>query len=1073
MYRSRPTRLVALSALALAVAAAGGLPAHATPGTHPATPIPTAHSDKRDARGTSPAEARLKDQRQAVFVQLSGEGAADVASRAGSAQAAERSSQVERAADSTFASAKRRDKGAVKLFTVSNAIPGVGMRVSPAGLAALHANPNVVKVSRLTPKTATNSNVASLVRAVNTWKFGGNTGKGVKVGIIDTGLDFTHADFGGVGTSEAYDAADADSANPDWRTTLPALGKAKVLGGYDFVGNAYDGDTVDVPTPDANPLDCNGHGTHVAGSAAGYGVTDAGDTFTGDYAGLNGSELLSMDVGPGMAPDAKLYGLKVFGCEGSTDYVIPALDWALDPNGDGDFRDHLDIVNMSLGSTYGPADDPENDVVNKLAAHGVLSVTSAGNNGDLTDTGGTPGNAVSTLAVASSVDALQQRDGIRVNAPGSVAGVAAGQMSIAYDWPNNGPTGSPVTGDVAAIPGAANADGCDPLSPTEAAAVAGKVAWLIWDDNDATRRCGSVGRSGNVKAAGAIGAIFTSSLDVFSGGITGDAQIPVFQLPKAGTTRLQPAVDAGTLNVTFDGALQATIKDLTPGISDMLSSFSSRGVHGSFGVVKPDVAAVGDTVSSANVGTGNEVLSISGTSMAAPVTAGVAALVQSRHRRWSPLQVKAAVMNTAGHDVWTGENKTGHRYAPARVGAGRIDARSASSTKVLAWTRGRNNPVSASFGVVPAPIDGGVLTQTKKVVVANYGKKKTKVALRYQAVNPSPGVSYSVSPRRVKVKKNRKKVVTVTMRVVPTSLRHRIDPTMESEQLDTARQFVSDSSGRLLVKPKRRSALRVPVYGAAKPVSTTTATYSDGAVQLSGTGIDQGFGSTGYASITSVMELGATSDELPTCEGEPEPGCVSSGTEKAGDIQHVGAGSSGNWLWFGVSTWADWSQVGTVTIPYVDYDVDGDDVPDYETFLQTIPDTDLLYAYTIDLTTFDLVDLEPVNFNDGNRDTNVFDTNVVMLPVWKGALELLPGGESAPISYTVGVYNAVRQADTDTTESITFDAGTPAVSTDEPLYLDEGGAEISVNRSGEEPAQALVFHLHGASGQRAEVLDLP
>ena len=61
-----------------------------------------------------------------------------------------------------------------------------------------------------------------------------------------------------------------------------------------------------------------------------------------------------MKVGPGMAPAATLYGLKVFGCEGSTDCVLPALDWALDPNGDGDFSDHLDIVNLSLGAATTP-----------------------------------------------------------------------------------------------------------------------------------------------------------------------------------------------------------------------------------------------------------------------------------------------------------------------------------------------------------------------------------------------------------------------------------------------------------------------------------------------------------------------------------------------------------------------------------------------------------------------------------------------------------------------------------------------------------------------------------------------
>src|SRR5262249_4295279 len=151
--------------------------------------------------------------------------------------------------------------------------------------------------------------------------------------------------------------------------------------------------------------------------------------------------------------------------------------------------------------------------------------------------------------------------------------IAAGQFSVAYDWAGNGPTHAPVTGDVVKIPGDFgpgnnNSDGCAALSQTEADAVTGKVAWLYWDDNDATRQCGSAARAANVANAGAIGAIFPSSLDVFGAGITGSATIPVIQLPKAQTDRLTPAVDAGTLNVTFDGSLQATIKDITPSISD-------------------------------------------------------------------------------------------------------------------------------------------------------------------------------------------------------------------------------------------------------------------------------------------------------------------------------------------------------------------------------------------------------------------------------------------------------------------------------------------------------------------------
>ena len=377
-----------------------------------------------------------------------------------------------------------------------------------------------------------------------------------------------------------------------------------------------------------------------------------------------------------------------------------------------------------------------------LGRNGVLQVNSAGNAGDLTDVGGSPGNSVRSLAVASTIDELQLRDGLKVNAPADVAGITAGQFSVAYPWA----TAAPVTGDVAAIPGA-NADGCAPLSAADAAKVAGKVAWLEWDDVDATRRCGSVGRSGNVAAAGAIGAIFTSNLNVFGAGITGSAVIPVFQLPKVGTDKLRPAVNAGTLNVTFDGSLQATIADRTPSIVDTISSFTSRGVHGSRGVVKPDVAAPGDTIASAGMGTGDDVLVISGTSMASPHTAGIAALVKAVHPTWTPEQIKAAVMNTAGHDLWTEENQSGLKYGPARVGSGRVDAQAAVGTTVLAYTTNTPGAVSASFGVVPVTTDRVSVTKTQNLRVQNTGARAIEVVLSYDPIVSQPGVSYSVSPR--------------------------------------------------------------------------------------------------------------------------------------------------------------------------------------------------------------------------------------------------------------------------------------------------------------------------------------
>ena len=89
---------------------------------------------------------------------------------------------------------------------------------------------------------------------------------------------------------------------------------------------------------------------------------------------LSGPDLYSMRVAPGMAPSASLYALKVFGCSGATDAVIPALDWALDPDGDGNYADHLDVVDLSLTGGSGVTDDPETSVLDAVARLGVLPV---------------------------------------------------------------------------------------------------------------------------------------------------------------------------------------------------------------------------------------------------------------------------------------------------------------------------------------------------------------------------------------------------------------------------------------------------------------------------------------------------------------------------------------------------------------------------------------------------------------------------------------------------------------------------------------------------------------------------
>jgi subtilisin family serine protease len=1095
---------VAVVAAATAVTTAWGTAAQAQSASHRFDNLTPTKLKVSDWQGKVPSLGSTPAGRAAYFVQLRGQGAVDAGKVAGRPVPGKVLSQravITGNADRAFASARGADAKAVKLYTTTNLIPGLAVNTDAAGVKALAQRADVVKVSRIIPKTATNANTANLVHALNTWKFAGDTGQGVRIGVIDTGLDYTHADFGGPGTTAAYDAALAADTTANWRSKLPQLGKDKVLGGFDFAGDDYNANpTADsyqpIPHPDQNPLDCNEHGTHVAGIAAGYGVGKGGKTFTGKYANLDADRLMQMRIGPGMAPQAKLYSLRVFGCAGSTDLVMEALDRAMDPNNDGNTADHFDLINLSVGSDDGVVDDPENAVVAALAAHGVLPVISMGNGGDNTDIGGAPGNAQASLAVASSVDSFQMRDGLEVNTPADVQGIAAGQFSVAYDWPNNGPSGQPVTGDVVKIPTAGafdqpgptnNTDGCAALSPDEAAAVAGKIAWLYWDDNDATRRCGSVGRSGNVAAAGAIGAIFTSDLDVFAAGITGSTTIPVIQLPKAQTDRLTPAVDAGTLNVTFDGANQATVKDITPAINDTLSSFSSRGTHGSLGVVKPDVTAPGDTIASAGMGTGNNVLVISGTSMASPLVAGVSALVKSKHPDWSPLWLKSAVMNTARHDVWTGNGHTGDRYAPARVGSGRVDARAAVRTTSIAYTQGANQPVSASFGVVEAPITEDSVTRTKTIVVRNLGNQKATYKLSYDAVNAGPGVTYSISPSTLKIDGHEKGTATLTMTVDPAALTHTIDPTMQAQQStafgDITRQFVADSSGHLLVTPQGKAALRVPVYGAAKPVSETKAAAEGDQITFTGAGVSQGTSlADAYQSFASIMQLGDESLQQPQCTATIRSNCWTNQSDRSGDIHRVGAGSgtifgTDKMVWFGISTWRDWATNNTMT-PYVDIDVDGDGRPDLETFAQNFASaqgrTDVFLVETVDLVTGDLLDVETANIASDQIDTNVFDTNTILLPVDLDAVLANGGpdltGVDTPITYWGATHNGYTGADQDRTDPIDYNIGSPDLreASGDGLLNDQGGLSYTIEGSG----KALVFHLYGESGERDEVVDV-
>ena len=893
----------------------------------------------------------------------------------------------------------RGAEGERELYRTANAVPGVAVRADAATAQRLGQAPGVRSVRRITdarpsearPTAARpglrpdNASADQLGRSLATWQETGRLGRGVRIGIIDTGIDYTHADFGGPGTVSAYDAA------RDGRGTFPT---AKVVGGVDLAGDSYDSESGDpakaVPQPDADPLDCQGHGTHVAGTAAGYGVNADGSTFRGDYPGLTPDALNAMAIGPGAAPQAELYAIRVFGCSGATALTPLALDRALDPDGNGDFDDRLDVVNLSLGSDFAPADDPVNDFVDRLVDNGVVVVAAAGNGGDVTDAAGAPATDPRVLAVGNVRDAGVLLDGADVLAP--QARRVTGQYGEDF-------SGTPdVTGEVVAP------TGTDPQGCGSVGGVQGRIVWLEWPSDDAARSCGSTQRADNAKAAGATGVLLASSAGDPGGiQIAGNESVPMFLLDGASTEALRPALSAGGLRVHLDGRLAQSVSVQVPAIADTVSASSARGGRGPG--VKPDVMAPGESIVSAAVGTGTGRASKTGTSMASPFVAGVAALVREAHPDRTPAQVKAAVVNTAGGDVRV--EPGGPLAAPMRAGSGRVDARAAVTTTLLAGDAEDPGTVGVAFGTIEVPA-GRTVTQTRRVSVQAPAGGSGSVGVRYEPITTMPGVTIRVSPASVQLAPGADATLTVTLTADSAALRRTADPTMALRQDGRARQYLADASGRVVLTPASGPQLRVPVTSAPKPVSTLGASLDGDSVLLAGAGVDQGTGPQAYRSRAGVFRLLASSPQQPRCGPGIATGCVSGTTGTGGDVRWVGVARSGATIGIALSMWGPLPDVGATTVPSVGFDTDGDGQVDRAVGLVRAPGTDVLLARTVDLGRptddgFAEIDSQPVNGYEGDTDTNVFDTDTWVLPVRLSALGIDPAARSAPLRMQVVV----------------------------------------------------------------------
>jgi len=193
-----------------------------------------------------------------------------------------------------------------------------------------------------------------VIGATRVWNKYNVHGEGIDIGLIDTGIDYLH----------------------------PALGQAafpnsKVVGGYDFVNN------------DPDPMDDNGHGTHVAGIVAG----DAGTTLHG------------------VAYKARLWAFKALDAQGAgySSWIIAGIEKAMDPDNDPSTPSPIKVLNLSLGTDPGffiisPSGDPLAQAVNNAVSSGIVCAVAAGNYGPYYASIGSPGIARGAITVGATTN---------------------------------------------------------------------------------------------------------------------------------------------------------------------------------------------------------------------------------------------------------------------------------------------------------------------------------------------------------------------------------------------------------------------------------------------------------------------------------------------------------------------------------------------------------------------------------------------------------------------------------------------------------------------------------------------
>lgn len=510
----------------------------------------------------------------------------------------------------------------------------------------------------------------------NTWS-SGYTGKGIKIAIIDTGLDGDHPSFAALSEDKlTVDSATEDSIG----SVLKDTNAAKLYSGlsasdvYRSTKVPYAFNYVDESLTYDHSKDSQGdHGTHVAGIAA---ANELESTESGDVPSV------------GVAPDAQLYVMKVFGINGGayTEDLLAAVEDSLILG--------ADVINMSLGSSAGFTSEGEllDEVYGKVSATNTILAVAAGNSatsgeGNLWGTGqnltsnpdnstiSSPATYVNATSVASVDNEKTLSDYIEING-----------KKLAYEDGANGANEALGTLggqslDYAMVPNMGQS-----AEDFAEADVAGKIAVVQRGETAFTAKCQLAQEAGAIACLIYNNVSGTISMDLSNL----DATIPCASITMAAGEYLASAKESDA-DVKI---LVGEEKDIIPSeTAYQMSSFSSWGVSPDLSL-EPDVTAPGGNIYSTLDG-GTYGL-MSGTSMASPNMAGVSALVSQYVKANFPnmseseqhVFINSLIMSTATTLMYDESIP----YSPRSQGAGLVNAYSAIKTDSYLTVDGIDTP---------------------------------------------------------------------------------------------------------------------------------------------------------------------------------------------------------------------------------------------------------------------------------------------------------------------------------------------------------------------------------------------